>query len=152
MSRFYATQQWPAAAVTRRNTERGPRWSIGELLGGRRTPPLIESCRAEVPGATVAHLLDVAVLVWTARRIFAQAAVRTPRGSRSGTSRDCGWRSSARTTQVHVDHGSRGSKRCCSSPDPAKTATAHPAARKTAVAGIRCCRVIRCVAIERDRR
>jgi predicted RNase H-like nuclease len=34
---------------------------------------------ADVPGATQAHLVDVAALLWTARRIFARAAVRIPR-------------------------------------------------------------------------
>jgi predicted RNase H-like nuclease len=33
----------------------------------------------ELPGVSQAHLLDVAVFVWTARRIFARAAVRIPR-------------------------------------------------------------------------
>lgn len=34
---------------------------------------------AEVPGASLSHLLDAAVFVWTARRIFAKAAARIPR-------------------------------------------------------------------------
>jgi predicted RNase H-like nuclease len=33
---------------------------------------------SELPGVSQAHLLDVAVFVWTARRIFARAAVRIP--------------------------------------------------------------------------
>jgi predicted RNase H-like nuclease len=33
---------------------------------------------ADVPGATQAHLVDAAALLWTARRIFARAAVRIP--------------------------------------------------------------------------
>jgi predicted RNase H-like nuclease len=33
---------------------------------------------AEVPGASMAHLIDVAAFVWTARRIFARAAIRIP--------------------------------------------------------------------------
>jgi len=33
---------------------------------------------AGVSGASMAHLLDVAVFVWTARRIFIRAATRTP--------------------------------------------------------------------------
>ena len=33
---------------------------------------------AELPGASLAHLLDVAAFVWTARRIFARAAIRIP--------------------------------------------------------------------------
>jgi predicted RNase H-like nuclease len=32
----------------------------------------------ELPGASLSHLLDVAAFVWTARRIFARAAVRMP--------------------------------------------------------------------------
>ncbi len=34
---------------------------------------------AEVIGASQSHLLDVAAILWTARRIFAKAAVRIPR-------------------------------------------------------------------------
>ncbi len=33
---------------------------------------------ADLPGASPAHLLDVAAFVWTARRVFARAATRTP--------------------------------------------------------------------------
>jgi predicted RNase H-like nuclease len=33
---------------------------------------------AEVPGASASHLIDVAAFVWTARRIFARAAIRLP--------------------------------------------------------------------------
>ena len=33
---------------------------------------------AEIPGATVSHLLDVSAILWTARRIFAKAVVRIP--------------------------------------------------------------------------
>ena len=33
---------------------------------------------AEVPGATPSHLLDAAAILWTARRIFAKAAIRIP--------------------------------------------------------------------------
>jgi predicted RNase H-like nuclease len=33
---------------------------------------------AEVPGASLSHLTDVAAFVWTARRIFARAAIRIP--------------------------------------------------------------------------
>jgi predicted RNase H-like nuclease len=33
---------------------------------------------AELPGASLSHLLDVAAFVWTARRIFAKAATRIP--------------------------------------------------------------------------
>jgi predicted RNase H-like nuclease len=34
---------------------------------------------SEVPGASLSHLTDVAAFVWTARRIFARAAIRIPR-------------------------------------------------------------------------
>jgi predicted RNase H-like nuclease len=33
---------------------------------------------AELPGASISHLLDVAAFMWTARRVFARAAVRLP--------------------------------------------------------------------------
>jgi predicted RNase H-like nuclease len=33
---------------------------------------------AEVPGASLSHLLDAAAILWTARRIFAKAVVRIP--------------------------------------------------------------------------
>jgi predicted RNase H-like nuclease len=33
---------------------------------------------AEVPGATPSHLLDVAAILWTARRVYAKAAIRIP--------------------------------------------------------------------------
>jgi predicted RNase H-like nuclease len=33
---------------------------------------------AELPNASMSHLLDVAAFVWTARRIFAKAAIRMP--------------------------------------------------------------------------
>jgi predicted RNase H-like nuclease len=38
----------------------------------------ILSAESELPGASIAHLLDVAAFVWTARRIFNKAAVRIP--------------------------------------------------------------------------
>jgi predicted RNase H-like nuclease len=33
---------------------------------------------AELPGASLSHLIDVAAFVWTARRIFVRAAIRLP--------------------------------------------------------------------------
>jgi predicted RNase H-like nuclease len=33
---------------------------------------------AEVPGATISHLMDAAAVLWTARRVFARAAIRIP--------------------------------------------------------------------------
>jgi predicted RNase H-like nuclease len=38
----------------------------------------ILSAEGELPGASLAHLLDVAAFVWTARRIFNRAAIRIP--------------------------------------------------------------------------
>ncbi len=62
--------QWP------KNTEKG-RTSAGSSW--RRSFPAVDRIlSAEVPGASMAHLLDVAVFVWTARRIFARAAIRIP--------------------------------------------------------------------------
>jgi predicted RNase H-like nuclease len=48
-----------------------------ELLMAR-VPGVDRILDAEVPGATLAHLLDVAVCLWTARRILARAATRMP--------------------------------------------------------------------------
>lgn len=48
-----------------------------ELLQAK-FPGVARILSAELPGATVSHLLDVAVFVWTARRIFNRAAVRIP--------------------------------------------------------------------------
>jgi predicted RNase H-like nuclease len=62
--------QWP------KNTEKG--------LQERRTlleakfPGSSRIMEAELPGVSQAHLLDVAAFVWTARRIFHRAAIRTP--------------------------------------------------------------------------
>ena len=33
---------------------------------------------AELPGVSFSHLVDVAAFLWTARRIFARAAIRIP--------------------------------------------------------------------------
>ena len=62
--------QWP------KHTEKGQaeRRELLEL----KFPAVDRILSAEVPGASMAHLLDVAVFVWTARRIFVRAAVRIP--------------------------------------------------------------------------
>jgi len=41
-------------------------------------PGVARILAAEVPGASMSHLLDVAAFVWTARRIFNKAAIRIP--------------------------------------------------------------------------
>ena len=43
-----------------------------------RVPGVRRILDAEVPGATASHLLDAAAFLWTARRIFAHAAIRIP--------------------------------------------------------------------------
>jgi predicted RNase H-like nuclease len=43
-----------------------------------KIPGALRIIDAEVPGATPSHLLDVAAILWTARRIFAKAGVRIP--------------------------------------------------------------------------
>ena len=43
-----------------------------------RVPGVTRILDAEVPGATPSHLLDAAAFLWTARRIFAHAAIRIP--------------------------------------------------------------------------
>jgi predicted RNase H-like nuclease len=43
-----------------------------------KMPGALRIIDAEVPGATLSHLLDAAAILWTARRIFAKAAVRIP--------------------------------------------------------------------------
>jgi predicted RNase H-like nuclease len=62
--------QWP------KNTEEGrdERRALLEL----KFPAVDRILSAEVPGASMAHLLDAAVFVWTARRIFARAATHIP--------------------------------------------------------------------------
>jgi predicted RNase H-like nuclease len=63
------------------------RWSKYSEKGKEERRSLVESklpgalriINAEVPGATVSHLLDAAAILWTARRIFAKAAIRIPR-------------------------------------------------------------------------
>jgi predicted RNase H-like nuclease len=43
-----------------------------------KVPGALRIIEADVPGASISHLLDVAAIVWTARRIFAKAVVRLP--------------------------------------------------------------------------
>ncbi|MFZ0251919.1 MAG: DUF429 domain-containing protein, partial [Acidimicrobiales bacterium] len=43
-----------------------------------KLPGVLRIIEAEVPGATTSHLLDAAAILWTARRIFAKAAIRIP--------------------------------------------------------------------------
>jgi predicted RNase H-like nuclease len=43
-----------------------------------KLPGVLRIIEAEVPGASLAHLLDASAILWTARRIFAKAAVRIP--------------------------------------------------------------------------
>ena len=43
-----------------------------------KLPGLLRIIDAEVPGASRSHLLDAAAILWTARRIFAKAAIRIP--------------------------------------------------------------------------
>ena len=43
-----------------------------------KLPGVLRIIDAEVPGATTSHLLDAAVILWSARRIFAKAAIRIP--------------------------------------------------------------------------
>jgi predicted RNase H-like nuclease len=43
-----------------------------------KVPGALRIIDADVPGATISHLLDAAAFMWTARRIFAHAAIRIP--------------------------------------------------------------------------
>jgi predicted RNase H-like nuclease len=43
-----------------------------------KLPGALRIIDSEVPGATAAHLADAAAILWTARRIFAKAALRVP--------------------------------------------------------------------------
>jgi predicted RNase H-like nuclease len=43
-----------------------------------KLPGVLRIIEAEVPGATPSHLLDATAILWTARRIFAKAAIRIP--------------------------------------------------------------------------
>jgi predicted RNase H-like nuclease len=43
-----------------------------------KVPGALRIIKAEVPGTTLSHLLDVSAILWTARRIFAKAVVRIP--------------------------------------------------------------------------
>jgi predicted RNase H-like nuclease len=60
-----------------KQTEKG-RAERQELLEAK-FPGSARILSAEIPGASLAHLIDVAAFVWTARRIFAKAAARIPR-------------------------------------------------------------------------
>ena len=60
----------------RKQTDKGQE-ERRELLQAK-FPAVDRILSTELPGASMAHLLDVAVFVWTARRIFARAAVRIP--------------------------------------------------------------------------
>jgi predicted RNase H-like nuclease len=59
-----------------KNSEKGreERRALLEL----KVPGVDRVLEAEVSGATISHLLDVAAFMWTARRIFAHAVVRMP--------------------------------------------------------------------------
>lgn len=43
-----------------------------------KLPGVLRVIDAEVPGASPSHLLDVAAILWTARRIFVRAGIRIP--------------------------------------------------------------------------
>jgi len=43
-----------------------------------KLPGSLRIIDSEVPGASLSHLLDAAAILWTARRIFAKAAIRIP--------------------------------------------------------------------------
>ncbi len=43
-----------------------------------KMPGALRIIDSEVPGASPSHLLDAAAILWTARRIFAKAAIRIP--------------------------------------------------------------------------
>lgn len=43
-----------------------------------KVPSVERILNAEVPGVTLEHLIDVAAIMWTARRIFARAGLRLP--------------------------------------------------------------------------
>jgi predicted RNase H-like nuclease len=62
--------QWP------KQTEKG-RLERKELLEAR-FQGVAKILDADLPGVSLAHLLDVAAFVWTARRIFNRAAIRIP--------------------------------------------------------------------------
>ena len=68
------------------NEEVPMRWSKYSEKGKHERRSLVEAklpgalriIDAEVLGATESHLLDAAAILWTARRIFAKAAIRIP--------------------------------------------------------------------------
>jgi len=43
-----------------------------------KVPGVDRILNADVPGATLPHLLDAAAFLWTARRIFAHSGIRIP--------------------------------------------------------------------------
>jgi predicted RNase H-like nuclease len=63
--------QWP------KHSEKGV--AERRALLEARFPGVARILSAELPGATIGHLLDVAAFLWTARRIFNRAAIRMPR-------------------------------------------------------------------------
>ena len=68
------------------NNEQPLRWSKHSERGIAERRSLLEQkipyveriLDAELPGASLSHLLDVTAFLWTARRIFAHAALRIP--------------------------------------------------------------------------
>lgn len=62
--------QWPKHSEQGREERR----SLIEL----KLPGALRIIDSDVAGATQAHLLDAAAILWTARRVFAKAAVRIP--------------------------------------------------------------------------
>jgi predicted RNase H-like nuclease len=68
------------------NNDRPMEWSKHSEKGMQERRALLEPTLpgarrvmdAEVPGASPSHLLDVAAILWTARRIFARAGIRVP--------------------------------------------------------------------------
>jgi len=62
--------QWP------KHTEEGHKER--RTLLEAKFPAVDRILSAELPDVTMAHLLDVAVFLWTARRIFVRAALRLP--------------------------------------------------------------------------
>ena len=73
---FYELNDGQPLAVAEAHRE-GPQTSA-ERSSRRSSPPWIGSSPLSCPARSMAHLLDVAVFVWTARRIFARAAIRIP--------------------------------------------------------------------------
>jgi predicted RNase H-like nuclease len=59
-----------------KNSEKGR--AERRALLEQKVPGVERILDADVPGATASHLLDAAVFLWTARRIFAHAGIRIP--------------------------------------------------------------------------